>query len=262
MDHITEWIAGLAWWGALLVLGVGLFVAAELGFRLGRGTAKRNPMRSGSGQVGAVLGGLLGLLGLLLGFSFGIVEARYSARKALVLNEANAIGTSYLRAALLPEERGPRVRSLLREYVDLRLTPATPSALQQAISSSGRIHRELWREAVLVGTAHPSSKVVGLFIESLNEVIDLHTSRVSVGLHQRMPPAILDVLLTVSLLALFVLGYSSGLFRLREPVTMAALVLCVASVIVLIYELDSPGASLFRVDHWAMEDVRRTMTEN
>lgn len=115
---------------------------------------------------------------------------------------------------------------------------------------------------MLVGTAHPSSRVVGLFIESLNDVIDLHTSRVSVGLHQRMPAAIFHVLLTVSLLALFVLGYSSGLVCLREPVTMVALVVCVASVVVLIRELDVPGASLFRVDHWAMEDVRRTMSEN
>jgi hypothetical protein len=257
-----EWIAGLSWWAALLVLAVCLLVAAELGFRLGRGAARRNPTRSSSVQVGAVLGGLLGLLGLLLGFSFGIVESRFSARKALVLDEANAIGTSYLRAALLPDERGPKIRTLLREYVDLRLGPATPVALQDAISSSGRIHGELWRETVLVGTAHPSSKVVGLFIESLNDVIDLHTSRVSVGLHQRMPGAIFHVLLTVSLLALFVLGYSSGLACLREPVTMVALVVCVASVVVLIRELDVPGASLFRVDHWAMEDVRRAMSEN
>jgi hypothetical protein len=262
MNYVAEWIAGLPWWGAFVALALCLFVAAELGFRLGRGARKKSPVRSGAGQVGAVLGGLLGLLGLLLGFSFGIVESRYSARKALVVQEANAIGTSYLRAALLPEERGAKVRSLLREYVGLRLRPTTPAALQDAIASSGRIHATLWREAELVGRAEPSSKVVGLFIESLNEVIDLHTSRVSVVLHQRLPAAIFRMLLTVSVLALLVLGYASGLVPLREPVTMAALVVCVASVVVMIRELDMPGASLFRVDQWAMEDVRRSMTEN
>jgi hypothetical protein len=262
MNYVAERMAGLPWWGAFVAFAACLFIAAELGFRLGRSARKMNPVRGGAGQVGAVLGGLLGLLGLLLGFSFGIVESRYSARKALVVQEANAIGTSYLRAALLPEARGAKIRSLLRGYVDLRLRPATPAALQDAIASSGQIHGELWREAELVGKAEPSSKVVGLFIESLNEVIDLHTSRVSVVLHQRLPAGIFRMLLTVSLLALLVLGYASGLVPLREPVTMAALVVCVASVVVMIRELDIPGASLFRVDQWAMEDVRRSMTEN
>jgi hypothetical protein len=261
VNDVAEWIAGLPGWGAFIALAVSLFIAAELGFRLGRSARKRDPAGSRAGQVGAVLGGLLGLLGLLLGFSFGIVESRYSARKALVVQEANAIGTSYLRAALLPDERGAKVRSLLREYVDIRVTPATPAALEDAIASSGQIHGQLWREAELVGRAHPSSKMVALFIESLNELIDLHTSRVSVVLHQRLPAAIFRMLLTVSLLALLVLGYASGLVALREPVTMAALVVCVASVVVMIRELDIPGASLFRVDQWALEDVRRSMTE-
>lgn len=177
MDRITEWIAGLTWWGAIIGLAVCLLVIAELGFRLGRAVGKASPERGSAAHVGAVLGGLLGLLGLLLGFSFGIVESRYSARKALILDEANAIGTTYLRTALLPEEPARHLRSLLREYVDLRLSPATPDALQHAITHSGQIHDDLWRVAALIGKADPSSKVVGLFIESLNEVIDLHTSR-------------------------------------------------------------------------------------
>jgi hypothetical protein len=262
VNRAAEWIAGLGWWGALVALVACLVVSAELGFQLGRRVARGRPERSGAAQVSAVLGGLLGLLGLLLGFSFGIVESRYSARKALVLNEANAIGTSYLRAGLLPDERGLEIRSLLREYVTLRLSPTTPAALEQAISRSGRIHGDLWREAELAGKAQPESKVVGLFIESLNELIDLHTSRVSVGLHQRLPVAIFGVLLTVSLLSIFILGYASGLLSLREPVTMAAFILSIASVIVMIRELDTPGASMFRIDHWAMEDVERTIREN
>lgn len=262
MNRITEWINAMPWWGAFIALAVCLLAAAELGFWLGRRVARESRERSGAAQVGAVLGGLLGLLGLLLGFSFGIVESRYAARKALVLDEANAIGTSYLRAGLLPDDSAPKIRSLLREYIELRSTPATPAALQDAIASSGRIHGELWREAELVGKAQPNSEVVGLFIQSLNTMIDLHTSRLSISLHQRLPAAIFWVLLTVSLLAFFIVGYAAGLLRSREPVTMVALVVSIASVIVMIRELDTPGTALFRIDHWAMDDVRRTMSED
>jgi uncharacterized membrane protein len=76
-----------------------------------------------------------------------------------------------------------------------------------------------------------------------------------------LPAAIFSVLLTVSLLSTLTLGYASGLLRTREPVTMVALVVSVASVVVMIRELDTPGAAMFRIDHFAIEDVRRTMTE-
>jgi hypothetical protein len=261
VNRVTEWIFGLPWWGALVALAFVLVACAELGFRLGRvGAGAHGAARAG--QLSVVLGGLLGLLGLLLGFSFSIVESRYSVRKSLVLDEANAIGTAYLRAGLLPDDQGQRVRALLREYVDLRLRPMTPAELQKAIERSGRIHGDLWRQAEIVGKAHSASEVVSLFVASLNDVIDLHSSRVSISLHEHLPPAIFNVLLTVSLVVLFMLGYASGLGNLREPVATAALVVSIAAVMVLIRQLDAPGAPMFRINQWAMEDVRRSMSES
>jgi len=260
VSRVIESIFALPWWGALAVLVALLMASTELGFRLGRagmGAAGKPP-----GQAAVALAGLLGLLGLLLGFSFGMAESRYSVRKALVLEEANAIGTTYLRARFLPDEQRERVRSMLREYVDLRLRPVTPAALEEGIERSGKLHVDLWREAELAGRAHPTSEVVGLFVRALNELIDLHTSRVSIGLHQRLPAGTFSLLLTVSIVVSFMFGYTTGLGKAREVVPTAALVVSVAAVIVMIDALDAPAAPMFRITQWSMEDVRRSMAEN
>jgi hypothetical protein len=250
---------GLPWWGSFLALAVTLLAIVELGFRLAGVGASKPSGGDVAGQASVVLGGILAMLGLLLAFSFGIVEARYAARKALVLDEANAIGTTYLRAGLLPEQQAASVRRLLREYVQLRIRPSTPSAIARAIERSAQIHTDLWREAEDVGKANAESEVVGLFVSSLNEMIDLHTSRVSISLHQRLPSAIFNVLFGVATIAMLVLGYAAGLAKGRAPLPVAALILSLSSVFVLIYQMDSPTAPMFRISQWALEDVQRTM---
>ena len=101
----------------------------------------------------------------------------------------------------------------------------------------------------------------GLFISSLNEVIDLHTSRVTVGLRQRLPRPIFYVMFLVSCLAMVVLGYGAGLSQRRSSMPTVAVILAISSVITLIYGLDAPGTGLFQVNQWAMEDLRRTLAE-
>ncbi len=244
------------WWAAF-PLTVTVLGAAEIGYRLGR--LRPDAAADRKGQVSVHAAAILALLGLLLAFSFSIVEARFSARKRLVIDEANAIGTTWLRARLLPAPHGERIQKLLRRYVALRIGAEGPEELAAAIARSEEIHAELWREAEAVGEAHPESVPVGLFLFSLNEVIDLHTTRVAVGLHQRLPTAIVDVLVLVSILAMGVLGYGAGLGQWRSLIPTVALVLAVAAVLVLIGQLDSPGTPLFRVSQYAMEEVHQTM---
>jgi hypothetical protein len=120
----------------------------------------------------------------------------------------------------------------------------------------------LWAEATTVGNQMPESEVASLFVQSLNEVIDLHESRLTVALHQRMPAPILLTLCFVSLLSIGLVGYSAGLTRWRSPFPTAALVLAVSSVVVLIVELDRPlGSRLFRVSETAMQDTQERMRE-
>jgi hypothetical protein len=260
-DAMTDLLFGLPWWGMVVVTLAVFLLAVEMGFRLGR-SAKGEPHDERmTGQISVLVGAILGLLGLLLAFSFGIVESRFSARKDLVIAEANAIGTSYLRAKILPEPQASRIQSYLREYVDLRTRPATSEALEGPIQRSVELHGDLWDEAISLGQAEPGSEIVALFVSSLNDVIDLHTSRVTVAPHQRFPRAIFNMLFIVSFFAMMVLGYGTGVCRRRAPLPTAAVILSISSVFALIDALDAPGTGLFRVDQWALEDLQRTLAE-
>src|SRR5690606_20086363 len=114
---------------------------------------------------------------------------RFVERRQLVLEEANAIGTTYLRASFLPPPHRDEVQTLLRQYVELRRA-ATPEELPMALERSQTLHRALWAEAIASSEQKPDP-ITALFVQSLNQMLDLHESRVTVALHQRMPKAIL-----------------------------------------------------------------------
>ena len=151
------------------------------------------------------------LLAFMLAFTFGLAASRFDVRRGLVIDEANAIGTTYLRAGLLPEPHRSDVRSLLREYVDVRLEAVQPGKLSQSIGRSEELHARLWAHAVAVGEKNPGSIVVGLFIASLNEVIDLHAKRLALGVRNRIPGTIWAALYFVAIIGTSVMGYHAGL---------------------------------------------------
>src|SRR4029077_19796645 len=160
--------------------------------------------------VGAMVGSVLGLLAFMLAFTFGMAASRFDTRKQLVLDEANAIGTTYLRTAMLPERRD-EIRALLRSYVDARLEAVRSGRVAARVLKSEDMQNKLWSAATAVGLQHPDSIIVGLFVESLNQVIDLHAKRVTAGLRNRIPGTIWMVLLTIATLSLAAMGYHGGL---------------------------------------------------
>ncbi len=174
---------GWSWWSLLLGVLAVLLVASEAGYRWGSRQRQRGTVEARKGQADMIVAALLGLLGLLLAISFGIAEGRYHERKALVLPDANAIGTTFLRAEVLAPQQQRTVRSLLREYVRLRLN-LDPRTLEQAMKRSETVQRQLWDQAMAAAQATPDSEVVALFVQSLNDTIDIHESRVTVALHQ------------------------------------------------------------------------------
>src|SRR5258705_3843054 len=143
---------------------------AETGFRLGLRlhTAKDGARK---GQIGGIQGAVLGLLGLLLGFTFAMAVKRYDTRRGLVLQEANAVGTTYLRASLLPDAQQAPVKDLLRRYVDIRLKywPLVddPAKLAEGMRLIADIQGELWKHATEAAKEAPND-ITATFIESLN----------------------------------------------------------------------------------------------
>jgi hypothetical protein len=198
-----------------------------------------------------------------MAFTFGMAASRFDTRKQLVLEESNAIGTAYLRADLLPEPHRTEIRNLLREYVDVRLPKdgLTPEKIAQALVRSEQLHNEFWSEAVSLGKINTTSIVVGLFIQSLNDVIDLHSKRVTACLYNRIPAIVWVVLYIVTVLAMAGIGYQIGLSGRRSLIAVFALVLTFSGVMMLIADLDRSQQGLVKVSQRAMIDLQKQMAD-
>lgn len=206
--------------------------------------------------VGSIIGASLGLLAFMLAFTFGIAAAKFEERRSLVLEEANAIGTTYLRAGYIVEPEKSNIRKLLSEYVSIRLEGLQPGKLAQALEKSEELQDQLWENAVIVAEKYPDSVVAGLFIQSLNEVIDLHAKRVNVGIHIRIPIIVWAFLYFITILALGTLGYQIGLTHSGYIGISIALLLTFSSVITLIADLDRPQEGFIKVSQKSLINLQ------
>jgi hypothetical protein len=249
-DGIPEWAVFVATIAAFLL-------AAEGGYRLGT----RVRSRAGSKEIpdlGTTVGGLLGMLGLLLAFTFGMAGERFDRRKTLVVEEANAIGTAWLRTDLIPEPQRARARDVLREYTQARLDAVDASRRDEAVARSERLQVTLWSVTASAAAATPTPPVA-LYVAAVNEVIDMHARRLQAAMRNPIPPAIFATLYGVAVLVLGGLGYARGLVGDRSAVATSILTLVLAVVILLILDLDRPYEGLLTVSQQAMRDVQAMM---
>ena len=201
---------------------------------------------------------ILGLVALVLGFTFSLAASRFDARRHAVLEEANAIGTTYLRARLLPEPQASESARLLREYVDVRVRGIAEGKIAEAIARSEVLHELLWAQASAAAKSQ-SSIMTGLFIQSLNNVIDLHAKRVLVGIRSRLPVVIWAGLFGLAMLGMSAVGYQAALSATRRSPAMLGLVLAFAVVLFLIADLDRGQEGLLQVNQHALIDLQKTM---
>lgn len=240
----------------------GAALAVEGGYRLGRYRLGRyrlsHTTEEKEAPVGAMVGSILGLFAFVLAFTFGLAANFFEARRQAVLDESNAIGTTYLRAGLLPEPtRGASAR-LLREYVDVRVAMVQDGRLADGLVRSDELHRKLWAQAVLAAEKQPSSITVQ-YVTSLNQVIDLHAVRVQVGVRNRIPVSIWVGLLGLGVVAMGAVGYQSGIAATRRSPAMFALALSFSAVLVMIADLDRPQHGLMTVGQQPMLDLQAGM---
>jgi hypothetical protein len=250
MDRFPVWVL------FLITIAICL-LSVEAGHRLGIYRVRRSELEKDT-PIGGMVGATLGLLAFMMAFTFGLAANRFEARRQIVLEEANAIGTTYLRAGMLAEPMRTDARNLLREYVDVRLTGVQGGNVAEAMKRSEEIHNGLW--SVATAAAEKEKNVItSLFIQSLNQVIDLHATRVMAGMRSRVPGIIWVVLYLLAILAVLLLGYQSALANGRRSIAVLALVIGFSSVLYLIADLDRPGQGLLQTSQEAMTDVRRTM---
>jgi hypothetical protein len=247
-------------WGVFVFSLLLVLASVEGGYRLGR---RRHVRAHGEkeGPVGAIVGSALGLLAFLLGFTYSFAGGRMDARRVALLEEANAIGTTYLRADMLPEPHRTEVRSLLREYVDVRLALVTAKDLAPGVARTDEIQHALWSHAVEVGRANPEAEVFALFIDSLNETIDAHAKRAQ-AVRTRVSVAVWGVLFGLALLGFSAQGYHNGLAETQRSPAVVTLAMAFSMVIWLVANLDRPQEGVVQLSQQPMLDVQAMMHED
>ena len=243
----------------LLVLIVG--GAAIAGMLIGRELRSRPD--ANHQPVGVVQGTLLGLVGLLLAFGLTMAVGRYDNRRALVVQESNDIGTTYLRAQLLAEPTRTTSLALLEEYADVAIDLAdqVPDTDQfdRDVNRFKDLQRELWAAAGDAVRADPVDTAPRLYIETLNAMIDTHTSRVT-SLRNRVPGPVVALQVLGSALAVGVLSLYLTLLGRSIATSLVA-----AGVVMLILfislDLDRPQRGFITVPIAPLVDVRASMDE-
>lgn len=244
-------------WTVYLLTGLALLASFEAGHRFTRYLQQEKPAKPDPG-IGPISGASLALLAFLLAFVVSFSVNIFNERRVLVIKEANAIGTTYLRAGYLDEPYRTETRNLLREYLDLRLAALDPERLEMVGLRSEEIHNELWQRAEMIARDIPLA-TISLYISSLNDVIDVHTERVGVGLDIRLPPMVLLGLYVVAIFTTFLVGMQSGYTGNRQLIAIVVLVLILSVVFYLIVDLDRAQEGFLQVPQQALFDLRRQL---
>jgi hypothetical protein len=230
-----------------------IWALVELGWQIGTRTLGRAP-----GNVSTLESAMLGLLALIIGFSFAMALSRFEARRDAVLNEANAIGTTALRARLLPDPYRTETLRLLRQYIQIRLDIVQRGQAltdsKAAIDRSNSVQNELWIQVKALAVKDNGMVPTGLFIQALNEMIDDQAKRLA-ALRNRIPNIVLLGLFGFAAVVGGFAGYASGLDTKRSRLPVHIMGLLVATVILLIFDLDRPSSGFITNDQQSIIDA-------
>src|SRR5215472_2876212 len=234
-----------------------LWLSAQIGAYFHR--IRRQPEEAEHEDLGVILAATLTLLGLIIGFSFSMALTRYDERKNYEAEEANAIGTEYLRAGLLPGADAAKVRRLLRSYVDQRVlfyTTRNARRLEQINTSTAQLQAELWSVVQAAAAAQPTI-TVSLAVSGMNDVLNSQ-GYTQAAWWNRIPGAAWALMGAMSICCTLLLGYNSRGAK-REGMWFFLLPLIVSIAFFLIADMDSPRGGLIRVHPQNLESVSRSL---
>ena len=234
-----------------------LAVVFEVSFQIGRFNRTKVDAIN-KAEVSTIQIAILGILGLLLAFTFSMATTRFDLRQQFVVEEANAISTTYLRAQLLPEPQKAAIQNLLRQYVDTRIEAVYGGKLRASLAHSEVILGHLWSQTVSIDQKKVTPVIMVLFVNSLNNVIDLHTSRVA-AYEIRVPYLILLLLLSCGIMATVVTGYGCGLRNRRNLIPVSMILLLLAIVLLMIVDLNQPKYGFIRVSQQSMINLQQNL---
>lgn len=243
-----------------VLLFVAMIVAAEAGRRLGRASRRRADEVDAVG-TSAVDAAVLGLLGLLIAFWFSSAGMRLDMRRSLIVEEANAIGTAWLRLSILPEDARASVRDLFRGYLDTRLAQRPSAAFAESraeLSDRLKDQRDtIWRQAVAAVPRCESDETAAIMLSAVNEMFDAGT-RHQAAYRAHTPTEILILLLFVSVFAALLAGHDMAGAKRFKWLHVAVFASVTSVTIWVIYDLEMPRYGLIRIDDYdaTLLDVR------
>jgi len=246
-----------------LVLFVVVFLGMEVGRRIGKRQAARDA-EGGREGVGVVNGAIFGLLGLLIAFCFSAASSRFEGRRDLIVAEANAIGTAWLRLDLWPTELQPEVRESFRRYTDLRIEIFRrlhePDAARAAFDQSRGLQGRIWQRAVEFGRTERGQPLIMPVLGSLNEMFDAATRR-NMAIYHHTPALIIAMIAVVSLVSAALAGFGMAGSRRRSWLHILGFSAVLSVTVYVILDLEYPRRGLIRVDDAdrALVEVRESM---
>jgi hypothetical protein len=239
-----------------LVSIVVILAASEVGRWLGVRTGRSEA------SILTVEGAVLGLLALMIGFTFAMALARFEDRRAAIVLDANSIGTAALRARLLPAPHNKESLRLLKDYVQIRLDVSqhapSPAEISAALTRSNAVQEALWQQAKAVAATDNRMVPTGLFIQSLNEMIDNQEKRVT-AIRQRVPNVVFLTLYGTAAIAGAFAGYASGLGQRSSRLPVYVMIALVCGVIIMIQNLDRPLVGFIAASQQPMIDTAATI---
>lgn len=241
------------------VLLVAMLAAVEAGYRIGlrRKAAGNADLKE---HVNSLQSAVLGILALLLGFTFSLALQRFDERSQAVIGEANAIGTAVLRAQLLAPALRESTRVLLREYVELRVQASeTPlderEALRRQRAAAEQAQARLWERAREALEADAASYTPILFVESVNALIDSFSQR-EAALDRHVPELVLWLMVLTFLMTGGIVGFAAGFAGHRPSLVSTIMVALIVVLVFIILDLDRPRRGLVRIDHGSLVDLQ------
>ncbi len=251
LNPIPAWQIAIAFF-ALLTATV------EAGVALGRRAGWKGS-EGPNATFMSVMGAVLGLVSLVMGFSYSMAGSRFDQRKQLLVQEVNALGTSYLQANLLDDPARSKMRDLLRDLVDARVARwddwLDSARSRQAAAQSERFQEELWELVAAEARRDPQSLNTAHVVHSVSDVIDAIAARTAI-LRNRLPETILWMLLVAAVISAALIGYACGKSHERNLIATTAFAAILAVVTFALFDLERPRRGLIRADQQVLVDFQ------
>jgi len=245
-------------WSVAVV--VGMPVCCQVGYWLGR-HARRRPDGDAMSHTMNWQAAVLALGALLIGFTFSMATQRFEYRKKILLNEANAIGTAYLRTRVVDDPAGEDIRALMRQYIDRRIAlydvsdAASVAAVERA---SAVLQQQIWSQVMTAARGYQRPVMTGLLVTAVNEMIDVADERRAVR-ENPVPYTAFVVLVLVTGVAMVSIGYTCGVTGKKLLFGMLVMPLLTAAVVVLVYDLADVSSGLARPNNLALEHLKQDL---